>query len=548
MKSFDAVIVGSGAGGGVAACVLAEAGLQVLLLERGRNLSFDEVSRDNLRNQRLSQYGHNAGPDTSGNPRSFLSSDGSEQIIAPHEGGYHNNAATVGGGTRVYGAQAWRFMPQDFKMATTYGVPEGSSLADWPVSYEDMEPYYHRAEQEMGVCGSDEGNTHWGKREAKYPMPRVPKTLSGKALDRGAEKLGWCTHPVPLLINSVPYNNRPACVECKFCVGFACPSNSKNGTHNTVIPRALATGRCDLVCDAMVEKIETNRDGRVIGVSYIVIANGTTLRQSVTSKLVICSGGAVESARLLLNSRSDKHPHGLGNEHDQVGRHFQGHYYPGAFSINEEITYDGIGPGPSIATTDFNHGNQGIIGGGMLANDFVKLPIMFWKTALPPELPKWGAINKNWMRDNYRRYLQVMGPVQEIPSPDGRVTVSPNVSDKFGIRVAQFSGTQHPETVRTSEFMRARAVEWLEASGAKQVWSYPTILHLSGGQHQAGTCRMGDDPRTSVTDRWGRVHNHDNLYVLDGSLHVTNGGFNPVLTILALAFRGAEHIASNMVS
>ncbi|HMO57474.1 MAG TPA: NAD(P)-binding protein [Roseiflexaceae bacterium] len=134
MAHYDVIIVGAGAGGGVVAGVLAEAGRRVLLLERGAHLSYDEIARDHLRNHRLALYGHNTGPEPDGHPRVFVDPTGREQIVRPHEGGYHNNAMTVGGGTRVYGAQAWRFLPQDFRMASEYGVPEGSSLADWPIS------------------------------------------------------------------------------------------------------------------------------------------------------------------------------------------------------------------------------------------------------------------------------------------------------------------------------------------------------------------------------------------------------------------------------
>ena len=147
------------------------------------------------------------------------------------------------------------------------------------------------------------------------------------------------------------------------------------------------------------------------------------------------------------------------------------------------------------------------------------------------------------MRENFNRTLHVMGPVQDIPNPECRVQIAPNVRDRYGIPVAKLSGTTHPETVKTATFMFERAKEWMEASGAVRVWGSPPGLGLSAGQHQAGTCRMGDDPRASVTDRWGRIHAHGNLFVIDGSLHVTNGGFNPVLTIMALAFRCAEQIA-----
>lgn len=544
MADYDVIIVGAGAGGGIAAGVLTEAGKRVLLLERGDWLNLASSGRDHLRNQRISLYGHNAGPVIDGNPRVYVDPQGNPATVRPHEGGYNNNAAAVGGGTTVYGAQSWRFMEKDFRMATTYGVPEGSSLADWPLSYEDMEPYYERAEWEIGVCGEDEGNRFQAPRRRGYPMPAVPPTTSNRILKRGAERLGWNTFTTPLAINSVPRAGREACIQCDHCVGFACPTDAKNGTANTMIPRALNTGLCELVVHAMTERIDTNSAGDVTGVTYLVEENGQTVRKSATAGTVVCSAGAIETARLLLNSATDLHPHGLGNQHDLVGRSLQGHYYPGAQALFAEQVYDGQGPGVSISSCQFSHGNPGIIGGGMLSDEFIKLPIIFWYRSHPGDIPRWGLKNKQWMRDGYGRTTQIMGPIQDIPSPDARVTVDPSVRDRFGLPVARLSGTTHPETVKTAEYLRQRAIEWLQASGAVKIWSAPPTLGLSGGQHQAGTCRMGDDPRASVTDKWGRVHGHDNLYVMDASLHVTNGGFNPVLTVMALAFRCSEHLST----
>lgn len=536
MTDYDVIIVGAGAGGGVTAGVLAEAGKKVLLIERGRNLTFETVGRDHLRNQRLSHYGHNAGPDIEGNPRTY--DDG--RIINPHEAGYQNNAAAVGSGTVVYAGQAWRFMPQDFQMATIYGVPEGSSLADWSIGYEDIEPYYEKVEWEIGVCGDHSRMPHLPDYNKAYPMPALQLPYKSSVMQEGLDKLGWQGIRVPRLINSVPYNDRPACVNCQHCVGFACPVDAKNGTQNTMIMRAVATGNCTLQTETMVSQLLTDGGGRVIGVRLLT-EDGQT--EDVTAEVVVLSCSAVETARLLLNSKTTQEPNGIGNNSDHVGRHLQGHYYPGAVGLFEDVMYDGVGPGASLGMVEFNHDNDGIVGGGMLCDEDIVLPIIFWKRNMPSDVPKWGQANKDFMRENYRRAVDVKGPVQEIPHPDGRVTVNPNVTDKYGIPVAHFSGTTHPETVRTANFMRDRALEWMTASGATKVWGDDQKLRLSGGQHQAGTTRMGDDPQQSVVDSWCKVHGHDNLFIADGSVHVTNAGFNPVLTIMALAWRTAENIA-----
>ena len=551
MSDYDAIVIGSGAGGGVAAAVLADAGKSVLLLERGRDLSFDAVGRDHLRNQRLAIYGHNAGPDIDGNPRTLAADSfpipvgeklGQHRLLRPHEPGYQNNAACVGSGTRVYAGQAWRYMPQDFRMASEYGVPAGSSLADWPITYEDLLPWYERVEWEIGICGDHRTMTHLPAYDKPYPMPALPLPHKSTVHKRGLETLGWQWLRVPRLINSVPYNDRPACINCQHCVGYACPADAKNGSHNTTIPRALRTGNCTLRTEVMVQRLACSESGRVTGVTYLDAAGQ---QNTCSADVVVLSCGAVETARLLLNSATKREPAGIGNAGDQVGRHLQGHYYPGAVGLFEEVLYDGVGPGCSIATCEFSHGNDGIIGGGFLGDEDISTPITFWKRDYPPDAPRWGREAKQFMRENFRRINDIKGPTQEIPHPDARVTVNPAVKDRYGIPVAHLSGKTHPETVRTATFMHERAKEWLLASGAIKVWGRPPPRYLSGGQHQAGTCRMGADPATSVVDPFCRLHSHDNLFVADGSPHVTNAGFNPVETIMALSWRTADNIVKN---
>lgn len=546
--SYDIIVVGAGAGGGVAARVLTDAGARVLLVDRGRFLSYSEMSRDHVANHRLAVYGHNTGPELEGNPRVCAPPGGPDQVIErPYEFDWRNNAMTVGGGTRVYQGMAWRFQPDDFRMATKYGVPDGSSLADWPVTYDDLESYYTRAEQEFGVCGDSHAHRVQGYRSTEYPMPPHETNLEAQALRKGAKVLGLTTGPVPMLLNSEPRNGRASCVRCGECVGFACPTDAKNGTHNTVIPLALATGLCTLATGVRVERVLVDHTGRAIGVVTVDVSTGA--RREISAGAVVLSAGAIETARLLLASATDNYPEGLGNRSDQVGRNLQGHLYVSAFGRFDNPIQDGLGPGVSIATADYCHdlGCEGI-GGGVLANETVKLPAVFWFWALAPDAPRWGGNSKLMMRDAYLRTSHIMGPIQEIPNPKARVTLARSIRDAQGNAVARLSGELHPECVRAGRALQRRALQWMHASGATRVWTHPSPMtaRLTAGQHQAGTARMGSDPARSVTDHYGRVHGHPGLWVMDGSLHVTNGGVNPVLTILALAYRCSDELARGL--
>ncbi|MGG7306975.1 GMC oxidoreductase [Curtobacterium sp. AB451] len=535
---YDAIVVGSGAGGGVAACGLAESGRRVLVVEAGSWPGTAELTGDHLRNPR-SNWGlaPRSGPVDLGNPRVVAARDG-DRVVRPSDGDWHANAVTAGGGTRVYGAQAWRFAPGDFTMATDHGVPEGSALRDWPIGYDDLAPWYERAEWELGVSGGDDG-TWAGPRARPLPMPAIPAGPRRQLLADAARSLGWSTVHVPLLVNSVPYLGRGACEQCGTCVGFACPVDAKNGIQNTMLPRAFATGNAAIVLDTRVARIRTDRSGRVVGVALVGTADGVDWHADVDAAEVVVAAGAVESARLLLNSRSDREPDGLGNGADQVGRYLQGHRYGGAMGMFDDVVEDGLGPGPSIATTDFRHGVPGQIGGGIIADEFVATPsnTFAYLTGLGL-VPRTGLAGKHAMRDLARRSTRLMGPIQEVTSADSRVRVDPVVTDRWGVPVARFSGGPHPEDTRARDHTSARSGDWLRAAGATRVAEMRGVLTgTSGGQHQAGTLRMGDDPRTSAVDPFGRVWGHDNLRVADGSVHVTNGGVNPVLTIVATAMR-----------
>ena len=546
-QHVNAIVVGAGAGGGVVAKELAVGGLSVVLFERGDWPVYDEHINDELLSQRVQVLGNPFGPDWERDRRVFVDNKGVRTTITPADGRYSQIAACVGSGTVSYGAMAWRFMPEDFKMKTVYGAVEGSTLDDWPFSYDDIEPYYVKAEWEVGVAG-DSSNPFAGPRSKPYPMPPFEYSKEGRFFDDVCKRLGLHPFPIPMLRNSIRYNGRPACIRNRVCVGYACPVDAKNGTHNTVIPVAMKTGNCQVKTRCMVAEIIVDDQGRAKGVKYF---DENKKGHTQTADLVVVASSAIETARLLLNSKSKLFPDGAGNNNDWVGRNLQGHGYPGAMGLFDFDVLDLAGPGATMALCDFNHHNPGLIGGGLLCTEFAQTPYTF-STVRPPRFARWGKEHKDFQRKNYYRVGRLHGPLQEMPLFESRVTVDPAVKDFWGIPVAALSGSRHPFDRENSLFITSKAEAILKEAGATQIWfkGIPgrNVDGPSGGSHQAGTCRMGNDPKTSVTNGYGQLHQIDNLFVADGSLIVMNGGFNPALTIMAVAFRTGEYIVKNFNS
>jgi choline dehydrogenase-like flavoprotein len=221
-----------------------------------------------------------------------------------------------------------------------------------------------------------------------------------------------------------------------------------------------------------------------------------------------------------------------------------GHAYTGAFGLFDYDILDFAGPGATMALCDFNHHNPGIIGGGLLANEFNRLPYLYTGIR-PPGAKRWGKEHKAFQRDMYHRTAQVVGPIQELPVFDARVKVDPEVKDFWGIPVASLSGERHPLDHEHCKFLSSKAEAILKEAGAYQTWQSVGGQGLSGGQHQNGTARMGNDKKTSVVNKYGQVHEIDNLFIADGSIMVNGGGFNPALTIMALGYWVGDHIVAN---
>jgi len=542
MKHVNAIVVGAGAGGGIVAKELAVNGFSVIVFERGGWPDYDKHINDELISQRVQVLGSAYGPDWVHHPRVALYPDGKRVTVQPDEGRYGNNAACVGSGTVSYGAMGWRYMPEDFRLKSIYGAVEGSSLDDWPITYEELEPYYVKAEWEVGVSG-DETNPFAGPRSKPYPMPAFELNKEANLFFDTCKRMGLHPFPIPMLRNSVPYNGRAGCTRNHTCCGYACPCDAKNGSQNTVIPVALRTGNCQVKTNCIVAEIIVDDKSRATGVRYF---DETGKGRTQTADIVVISAAAIETARLLLNSKSKLHPNGAGNNNDYVGRNLQDHAYTGAFGIFDYDILDHVGPGATMAISDFSHHNTGIIGGGILANEFFQLPYDFSRLR-PKGEPRWGKAHKEFQRKNYYRIGRLHGPIQEMPNPESRVTIDPTVKDYWGIPVPALSGGRHPLDFEHCRFLAGKAEEIMKEAGALKTWKNIPGPNLtpSTGQHQAGTCRMGNDPKTSVVNKHCQVHEIDNLFIADGSVHVTNGGFNPALTIMANAFRTGDYIVKN---
>jgi choline dehydrogenase-like flavoprotein len=304
----DFVVVGAGAAGGVMARELSQAGFSVVVLEQGPWLSEKDFKHDEIWINELNGLtnDHELQPNTLREKESDTA----------RKRGWATYCRLVGGGSVHFTANFWRFPELEFEQATRFGVPDGSSVADWPIKYADLEPYYTKVEWEVGVSGLA-GNPFEPPRTKPYPMPPLPIKSEGVLLERGARKLGLHPWPAPMAIASQPYRGRSGCLACGFCIGFGCEARAKSSTLVTMIPEAVASGRCEIRPLSYVRKVEVGQNGRVTGVTYFDKDRKEVLQRA---KVVVLSANGAETPKLLLMSASNAHPQGLANSSGQVGR------------------------------------------------------------------------------------------------------------------------------------------------------------------------------------------------------------------------------------
>ena len=537
----DFVVIGAGAAGGVVAKELSTAGFQVVVLEQGPYLRAEDFEHDELKKKRIWSPPY-IGQDVLTNdhslqPNTFRKTAQDKAVLAPAV----QYGRCVGGGSVHFTANYWRFHEIDFIERSRWGPIEGTGFADWPITYGDLEPYYTKAEWDLGISGLAGASPFDPPRSKPYPLPPLPVKSSGVLMDRGARKLGWHSFPAPLAILSQPYRGREACHHCGVCIFFGCEWGAKSSTLASVIPMAEETGRCEVRTGCYVRKISTDKGGRVDGAVYF-----DSQRQEQFQKakaVVLCANGA-ETPRLLLLSKSNLFPDGLANSNGLVGKYLMFDCDSGANGIFEHP----LNEYKSVVVTRVIHDfydsdpKRGFYGGGGMDARLEAYPVEYGLFSMPPGTPKWGAGFKRSLQENYNRQLMILTHLTTLPLESNTITLDPEVKDAWGLPAMRVTYKNHPDDLKNMAFFSDRALELLDAAGAQKKWAIEP-QESTASVHLMGTCRMGNDPKASVVDKYHRAHDVPNLFIVDGSSFVTSGRNQPTCTIQALAYRASDYIA-----
>lgn len=505
------VIIGSGAGGGTLANELAQKGIKVVVLEAGAMQSNASFINDEWKS--FSQLAWLDPRTTSGSWRIAKDFAGLPAWICK----------TVGGTTTHWAGASLRFQEHEFKVRTTYGDIKGANLMDWPLTLQELEPYYARAEDKMGVT-----RTHG--------IPGLPGNNNFKVMYAGAKKLGYKeVHTGNMAINSEPRHDRARCMQLGFCFQ-GCKSGAKWSTLYTELPAAEKTGNMDLRTESHVTRIEHDDKGKVTGVVYFDKA-GKEQRQK--ARIVCVAGNSIETPRLLLLSASSQFKDGLANSSGQVGRNYMRHMTGSVYAMfkNPVHMYRGTTMAGIVRDEAKHDPKRGFAGGYEM--ETLSLGIPFMAAFLNPGA--WGSEFTEYM-DNYTHLAGMWLVGEDMPRETNRVTLNTNVKDRWGSPVPNVHFDDHDNdlAMREHAFKQGQAV--YAAAGA--IKSFRTPPYPS--THNLGTCRMGASARDSVCNAYGQTHDIANLFISDGSQFTTGGAENPTLTIVTLAIRQAEYIAKQM--
>ncbi len=529
----DFVIVGAGAAGGVMAKELSTAGFSVVVLEQGPYLHEKDFNHDELG---VTFYAGLTN-DTSLRPNSFRKT--ANEIPKVRQAVEYG--CMVGGGSVHFTGNYWRFHPIDFKEYSFTGDIPKANMADWPITYDELEPYYTKAEWDIGVSGLAGSNPFDGPRSKPFPLPPMPVKSSGVLFEQATRKLGLHPYPSPVAILSKPYQGRGACINCGFCESFGCEVRAKSSSLAALFPVAEKTGRCEVRPNSYVRKIETDKQGRVTGAIYFEGRKKEVFQAA--RAVVVCANGA-ETPRLLLMSKSNRFPHGLANSSGLVGKNLMfdcGLDMHGLFEhpLNE---YKGIQVTRVLQDYYDADPKRGFYGGGSLDARFDFYPISFALAGLPKDVPSWGAGFKSAVAEYFNRTMTVLSHTTCLAVETNSISLDPLTKDAWGLPALAVTFKFHEDDMSNLAWLLEKQREILRTAGATNIWA-DDLSTLDVSRHLMGTCRMGNNPKTSVVNRFHRAHDVPNLFIVDGSSFVTSGRQQPTATIQALAYRAAENIA-----
>jgi choline dehydrogenase-like flavoprotein len=531
----DFVIIGSGAAGAVLAKELSTNGFRVVVLEQGPYLTEADFVHDEVKVFKENLLTNH--PELQ--PNTFRKTP-DEKAVAQRAVTY---GRCVGGSSVHFTANYWRFHEIDFVERSKVGAIAGTGLADWPITYADLEPYYTKVEWEVGVSGLAYASPFDPPRAKPYPMPPLPVKSCGVLFERGARKLGWHPFPAPLAILSQPRAGRSACVNCGFCYAFGCEVGAKSSSLASVIPLAERTGRCEIRPNSYAHRIELDSAGRATGAVYFDEQKNTHLQKA--KAIIVCANGA-ETPRLLLLSANKQFPNGLANSSGVVGKYLMFNSNARSVGLFERPLNDYKGFAASRVLHDFyelDPQKVGFYGGGALDGRFDFTPYFFAITGLPTETPRWGKTFKATLSHNFTRTMQIHCTGTSLPVEANSFSLDPELKDAWGLPALRMTYKDHPDDLKLVTWLTKHALQILDAAGSVNRWSRP-INEQQFSVHLLGTCRMGNDPKTSVINADHRTHDVKNLFLCDGSSLVTSGRGQPTMTIQALAYRAADRITA----
>ena len=542
----DCVIIGGGLVGTLVAHRLVLAGRRVVLLEAGPARSGREHLMDELAATAFRNLGGAA--KFNGEVPTWRRNAQTQAHPATLSQGLET---ALGGNSVAWGAVAMRFYADDFRGRSAtiarYGadaIPPDSTMANWPLSYADLAPFYDAAEALLGVSGEAGANPFEAARSAPYAMPPLRTSGLGSLFAQAARAEGYHPFPLPAAILTEPRDGRHACTYCSFCSRFGCHVEAKASAQNTVLAEAMATGLLRVVTNARVTGIVTDDSGRAVGVRYCDPRGETLLQEGGT---IVLAAYTFENTRLLLLSRGARHGRGLGNETGQVGRHYITRQQPSVYAMFEGTRLNRFtGPtAQAMALADlsgdhFDHTRLGFIRGGRIAAFNQYLPVEA-SGVLPPDVPRWGAAWRDFFIGAYNSTAMLFIDPEILPYAQNRLDLDPNVSDRFGSPVTRITFDIGDNERRLIAYLQERAERIAREMGATRTWRRAPLTGPIS-THDVGGTRMGDDPASSVVDGFGRIHDTPGLVVLGGSNFVSLPAVNPSLTIAALALRAAERI------